>query len=398
MTAMVDTRPCELIRITDVNKMFKTTAGEYPALKNINLCFGQGEYVSIIGKSGSGKSTLLNMITGIDHPTTGTVTINGLEVHRLPESKLADWRAINLGIVFQFFQLLPMLSVMENIMLPMDFANRLPPAERQSRAQKLLALVGLSEYADQLPAGLAGGMQQMAAIARALANDPPLIVADEPTGNLDTRTAERVLDLFDNLVAQGKTVIIVTHDSTLAARAARQILISDGQVVDENVVQALRFLPNAVLLKISRLVVTRQAQAGDILLGTHSGVPNAPARRPVLGRIPDFLLRNPGNAVGGGLYIVVEGALEVAGGRNDRRLEVLERLEAGAYFSSIDLATCGLPALHLRVAADGPARLLWLSQESLNRLIEDSHTVEIALSGQAEQRRQRYRSQIPGRR
>lgn len=221
------------ISLNHVGKTFKSTAGEVAALTDICAAFSQGEFTSIVGKSGSGKSTLINMITGIDHPTSGKVVIGGVELHRLSEGKMAVWRGRNLGIVFQFFQLLPMMTVLENILLPMDFANTIEPAEREPRARELLRIVELEDYADQLPAAISGGQQQSAAIARALANDPPIIVADEPTGNLDSRTAETVFSVFHTLAERGKTILMVTHDRSLAERSARILSISDGKLVDE---------------------------------------------------------------------------------------------------------------------------------------------------------------------
>lgn len=221
-----------LVEIDNVVKIFHTPAGEFPALRGVSAKFYPGEFVSIVGKSGSGKSTLANMITGIDHPTSGTVKVGGVELHKLSESDMSIWRGRNLGIVFQFFQLLPMLTLLENVLLPMDFAGMLPPGQREERGMELLRLVGLEAEADHLPANVSGGQQQTAAIARALANDPPLLIADEPTGNLDSRTAESVFEVFTNLVAGGKTILMVTHDPSLAARTTRILHIADGVLVD----------------------------------------------------------------------------------------------------------------------------------------------------------------------
>jgi putative ABC transport system ATP-binding protein len=221
------------IQMISVSKIFKTAAGAFPALQEVTACFYPGEFVSVVGRSGSGKSTLVNMLTGIDHPTSGTVQVDGVDLYRMSESARSAWRGRNLGIVFQFFQLLPMLSLLENVILPMDFCNVYAPGEREERALELLRLVGLERYASKLPAGVSGGQQQSAAIARALANDPPVLVADEPTGNLDTRAAGAVFELFDSLVAQGKTILMVTHDRQLARRTDRTLLIADGRLVGE---------------------------------------------------------------------------------------------------------------------------------------------------------------------
>jgi len=222
-----------MIEMRGVNKSYRTAAGDYPVLKGIDLAFRSGEFISIIGKSGSGKTPLLNMITGIDRPSSGEVWVNGSPLHLMSESQMARWRGGNLGIVFHFFQLLPSLSILENILLAMDFGAKIPAGERKARALYLLDLVGLSEHAHKLPLALSGGQQQRVAIARALANDPPLLIADEPTGNLDSKTAESVFELFNQLVLQGKTIIIVTHDSGLAQRTNRTAFIADGVIVDE---------------------------------------------------------------------------------------------------------------------------------------------------------------------
>lgn len=224
----------QLIELKAVSKQFSADCGAVPVLRNITLAVAPGEFIAIVGKSGSGKSTLLNMLTGIDHPSEGTVTINATDVHRLNESALANWRGRNIGIVFQFFQLIPTLTVAENILLAMDLVGDIPPGERAGRTAKLLAQVGIAQHADKLPAALSGGEQQRAAIARALANDPPILVADEPTGNLDSRTSETVQNLFVELVRTGKTVIVVTHEKGSTAIYDRIITLQDGAVVADS--------------------------------------------------------------------------------------------------------------------------------------------------------------------
>lgn len=221
-----------LIEMKEIVKIFHTGGGEFVALNNISVDFYRGEFVSVVGKSGSGKSTLVNMITGIDHPTQGSVVIAGTPIHTLQESPMSVWRGKNLGIVFQFYQLLPTLSLLENVMLPMDFCNTYPAAEREPRARDLLQRMGLAGAEDKLPAAVSGGQQQTAAIARALANDPPILIADEPTGNLDSKTAEAVFELFSKLVEGGKTVVMVTHDPGLAARTNRVVHLHDGRLVE----------------------------------------------------------------------------------------------------------------------------------------------------------------------
>jgi putative ABC transport system ATP-binding protein len=228
-----------LIEVRHVVKTFTLGSGRdadatFTALRGVDLCVDPGEFVAIVGKSGSGKSTLINMLTGIDRPTSGEIYIGDTAVHTLNEEKMAVWRGRNVGLVFQFFQLLPMLSVAENVMLPMDFCNTYPVRERRKRAMALLERVEMSRHADKLPTTLSGGEQQRVAIARALANDPPMLIADEPTGNLDSRTAAAVFALFNEAVAAGKTVVMVTHDMDLAQRVTRTLRIADGQFVSDS--------------------------------------------------------------------------------------------------------------------------------------------------------------------
>ncbi len=220
-----------IIELHKVEKIYTNAAGGYRALKEIDLKIHRGEFVGIIGRSGSGKSTLINMITGIDRPTSGEVHVNGASVHELSENQIARWRGRQLGVVFQFFQLLPNLSVIENVMLPMDFCKTYPLRERRKRAIGLLEMVDMAEHAYKPPSALSGGQQQRIAIARALSNDPPIVIADEPTGNLDSKTAEEVFKLFERLTSEGKTIVMVTHDNGLASRVSRTVLIADGEVV-----------------------------------------------------------------------------------------------------------------------------------------------------------------------
>lgn len=219
-----------MIELQKISKTYRGAGAGFTALNQVNLQFSTGEFAAIVGKSGSGKSTLLNMLTGIDHPSTGKVVINNTDVHTLGESELASWRGKNIGIVFQFFQLIPTLTVLENVLLAMDFVNVIPKHERRQRAEMLLSQVGIGQHGHKLPAALSGGEQQRAAIARALANNPPILVADEPTGNLDSHTTEVVQKLFRELVDAGKTVIVVTHDMSVSARFERVITLRDGMV------------------------------------------------------------------------------------------------------------------------------------------------------------------------
>jgi putative ABC transport system ATP-binding protein len=220
-----------LIDLTDVVKTFKNDAGTFMALNDVSLQVNRGEFVAVIGKSGSGKSTLINMIAGIDRPTAGQVVINNTLINDFNEGQMARWRGRSVGVIFQFFQLLPMLTVIENVMLPMDFCQMYTLAEREERAMRLLEQVDMADQAHKLPSQMSGGQQQRVAIARAMSNEPPLILADEPTGNLDSQTADAVFQLFEHLVAHGKTVLMVTHDNDLARRAQSIITLADGKIV-----------------------------------------------------------------------------------------------------------------------------------------------------------------------
>lgn len=223
-----------MISLQGVTKAYETDAGPFWALKGIDLQVYPGDFVAVVGKSGSGKSTLINVFTGIDHPTDGDVVVAQTRIRVLDEGQMAEWRGRQMGIVFQFFQLLPTLTLVENVMLPMDLCHVYDPAERHERAMHLLEKMEMAELADMFPAAVSGGHQQRAAIARALANDPPIIVADEPTGNLDSRTADGVFQLFESLVAGGKTILMVTHDDELAGRVPRILTLADGLIVNES--------------------------------------------------------------------------------------------------------------------------------------------------------------------
>lgn len=226
------------IELRGVVKEYETAAGPFAALKGIDLRIKASQFVGIVGRSGSGKTTLLNMIAGIDRPTRGEIYVGNTAVHRLGEGELAVWRGRNVGIVFQFFQLLPTLSILDNVMLPMDFDGRLSVRAQRDRAHRLLEAVDVAEHSDKLPSAISGGQQQRVAIARALANDPTIVVADEPTGNLDSKTAESIFALFRRLVAEGKTVVIVSHDPDLVDHVDRTIILSDGSIGDGDDLEA----------------------------------------------------------------------------------------------------------------------------------------------------------------
>ena len=229
-TSPTTTQNGNAVHLRDVTKTYESGSRPFTALHNVSLSVSPGEFVAVVGKSGSGKTTLLNVLAGIDRPTTGEIVVADTPVHALSESQLAEWRGKTVGLVFQFFQLLPTLTVLENVMLAMDFVNAVPTAARRSRAMELLERVGIQDQADKLPATLSGGQQQRAAIARALANDPPVVLADEPTGNLDEQTRASVLELFEELNADGRTVVIVTHERDIGQYADRLLTLVDGRV------------------------------------------------------------------------------------------------------------------------------------------------------------------------
>jgi ABC-type lipoprotein export system ATPase subunit len=351
-----------LIELRNVVKNYKTTAGDFPALKGINLDMKAGEFVSVIGKSGSGKSTLLNMITGIDRPSAGEVVVNNTALHTLSENQIALWRGRNLGIVFQFFQLLPTISVIENVMLPMDFCNTYPMRQREKRALELLALVDLSEHAYKLPTALSGGQQQRVAIARALANDPPIIIADEPTGNLDSKTADNIFQLFNDLVAQGKTIIIVTHDSGLAKRAERTALIADGEIVNEYVLKAMPALSHPQLLEVTHKADKQQYEPGTMILqeGTR----------------------------GDAFYIVSKGVVEIVLPRPNHSDVVAAQLGPGQYFGEMQLLHGQKRSASARAYERGPVEVLSLDFDTMRQLLSTSEATREAMQALAGQRKQ----------
>jgi len=352
-----------MIDLRDVHKYYKTAVGDYHALNSIDLQINAGEFVSIIGKSGSGKSTLLNMITGIDHPTTGEVYVNGTAVHELNENRMARWRGKNLGIVFQFFQLLPTISVIENIMLPMDFCRTYPMREREQRALDLLEMVELKEHAYKLPTALSGGQQQRVAIARALANDPPVIIADEPTGNLDSKTADSVFELFTNLVAQGKTIIIVTHDSALAKRTHRTALIADGEIVNEYVAKAMPTLSRDQLLQATHNAKTITYEPGTMIVS------------------------QGGNA--DMFYIISKGTVDVILPRANQSDVIAMQLGPGKFFGEMAFFHDRKRRASVRAAETGPVEVLAISYDQLDELLNQSESTRDLLRQIAERNEQR---------
>lgn len=262
-----------LIELRKIVKTYSSEAGDFTALRGVNLNIQPGEFLGIVGKSGAGKSTLLNMLTGVDRATSGEVIVRAgkeVAIHTLDEDALALWRGQTMGVVYQSFQLLPMLTLLENVMLPMDLCGLYHPRRSRERALELLRLVEIEEHAHKLPAFISGGQQQRVAIARALANDPAILVADEPTGSLDSVTADHIFDVFEKLVDTGKTIVMVTHDSGLTPRFSRHLVIADGEIVAEHTEKLLEVgkldgideIPNSREV-ISELLIEKNKKPAD---------------------------------------------------------------------------------------------------------------------------------------
>src|SRR5215212_8132691 len=349
-----------LIDLHQVEKTYQSAAGSFTALKRVDLQIERSQFVAIIGKSGSGKSTLINMVTGIDRPSSGEVLVGGVPVHTLSEGQMAAWRGRNLGIIFQFFQLLPALTIIENVMLPMDFCNMYTPRERPERAMQLLAQVEMAEQAHKLPSAVSGGQQQRVAIARALANDPPVLIADEPTGNLDSKTANAVFQLFEGLVANGKTVVMVTHDSDLAKRVDRAIIVADGAIVDEYVAQAL------ATLSIDQLaLVTRQLEARIFTPGAPIISQGEPADQ---------------------FYIITRGQVEVQLHQPNGPAIPVTTMNAGQYFGEIGLLRGGARTATVRAIGEATVEVVALDRDEFSSLIADSEPTKLAIDRVAQQR------------
>jgi len=335
-----------LIELRQVVKTYHSAAGDFTAIKSVDLEVDTGEFVAVIGKSGSGKSTLINMITGIDRPTTGQVLVGDVQVNKLREGKLAEWRGRNIGVIFQFFQLLPTLTVIENVMLPMDFCHMYSMRERKERAMHLLEQVDLTEHARKLPSRLSGGQQQRVAIARAMANDPPILVADEPTGNLDSRTAESVFRLFESLVEGGKTILMVTHDNDLAERVTRTLIISDGEIIEEYLAETFPALTEEQLIWATRNLDMKAYAPGEVII--QQGVPHE-----------DF-------------YLITRGRVEVRLKTANEQEFLIDRLGQGQYFGEIALLRGVASTATVRAAPDAPVRVAALGRETFTKLVSES--------------------------
>jgi ABC-type lipoprotein export system ATPase subunit len=336
-----------MIDMHGIVKTFKNAAGEFTVLKGIDLTIDRGEFVSIVGKSGSGKSTLLNMITGIDHPTSGQMIIGGTDIYtNVTESQRSKWRGRNLGIVFQFFQLMPMLTLLENVMLPMDYAELYDFDERPERAMELLKLVGLEAFANKLPVLVSTGQQQLAAIARALACDPPMLVADEPTGNLDTKSANTIIDLFDDLSQNGKTVVMVTHDPSLTSRTTRNIIISDGELINETIAKALPWLRHRHMMEFSKIAEKEIYPPKTTIISRDEHVEY--------------------------FFMIHKGEVEVVLQDRKQNETIISRLKSGEFFGEIELLRGGKSIANVRASADGSVELLTIKREDFKRVMDQS--------------------------
>ena len=349
-----------LIEIQNVVKTFSNAAGEFTALRGIDLTFKEGEFAAIIGKSGSGKSTLLNMFTGIDHPTTGKVLVDGVDIYAMSESKRSLWRGRNLGIVFQFFQLLPMLNLLENVMLPMDYVGMYDVNERPKRAMELLRMVGLEEQAQKLPRAVSTGQQQSAAIARALSTDAPIIVADEPTGNLDSRSADHIIDLFTELSSRGKTIVMVTHDASMTKRTSRTVVISDGVIVNETIAQALPLLSQSLMKELSNKVEELYFQPGETIIRSKESVQK--------------------------FFMISKGKVDIVLQGRGKDNVVISQLGMNDFFGEIELLRGGKSVASVRAAVDSPVELLALSREDFNWLMEESPLTEKSIGNIVQKR------------
>ncbi len=341
-----------MIQLNSVVKRFSNAAGEFTVLKGVDIKIKRGEFVSIVGKSGSGKSTLLNMITGIDHPSEGQVAVNGVDIYtNFTESQRSKWRGRNLGIVFQFFQLLPMLTLLENVMLPMDYVDMYDFDQRPERAMELLKLVGLEKFADKLPVLVSTGQQQLAAIARAMACDPPLLVADEPTGNLDTRSADTIIQLFETFVSQGKTIVLVTHDPSLTSRTHRNIIISDGELIDETIARALPQLRHRHMLEFTKLVDERVYQPHETIIPRDQHV--------------DYF------------FMIRKGEVEVVL-QEKKKDHIVSRLSENEFFGEMELLRGGKSIANVR-AGNKPVETLALPRADFIRVMNESPITAEAL-------------------
>ncbi len=349
-----------LIDLQQIVKVYNTPSGGFTALKNVDLQVNAGEFVAVIGKSGSGKSTLINMITGIDRPTLGKVIVSGNPIHNLNEDQIAIWRGLNLGVIFQFFQLLPTLTVIENVMLPMELRNTYPRKERKERALHLLEQVELVDQAAKFPTAISGGQKQRVAIARALANNPDVLVGDEPTGSLDSKTADSIFRLFEDLASRGKTILIVTHDRGLASRVPRIVFLADGEITDQKVSTALPQLTHKELTRVSSQLEPIKYSAGETIIEQ--------------------------DAVADSFFIIVKGVVEIFLHHPSGSEMIVGRLQAGQYFGEIGLLEGRTRTATVKANPDSEVIVMQLGREEFARLVRDSDQTHSSIARLMSQR------------
>lgn len=369
---VADAAPEAIIEMRGVVKRFSNAAGEFTVLKGVDLTINRGEFVSIVGKSGSGKSTLLNMITGIDHPSAGQVIVNHNDIYSgVSESARSKWRGKNLGIVFQFFQLLPMLTLLENVMLPMDYVDMYDFDERPDRAMELLELVGLDKFANKLPVLVSTGQQQLAAIARAMACDPPLLIADEPTGNLDTRSSDTIIELFQHFVSQGKTIVMVTHDPSLTSRTDRNIILSDGELIDETISRGLPQLRHRHMLEFTKIAERRTYQPRETILSRDASV--------------DYF------------FLIRSGEVEAVLEKPRSKETILAKLGKDQFFGDVELMRGGKAIANVRAGAK-PVETLMIPRTDFLRVMDQSPITAEALGKIVQKRLEEHRMADPRKR
>jgi putative ABC transport system ATP-binding protein len=368
---VADASPEAIIELRGVVKRFSNAAGEFTVLKGVDLTINRGEFVSIVGKSGSGKSTLLNMITGIDHPSGGQVVVNHNDIYTgVGESQRSKWRGKNLGIVFQFFQLLPMLTLLENVMLPMDYVDMYDFDERPVRAMELLKLVGLEKFANKLPILVSTGQQQLAAIARAMACDPPLLIADEPTGNLDTRSADTIIGLFQHFVSQGKTIVMVTHDPSLTSRTDRNIILSDGELIDETISRSLPQLRHRHMLEFTKIAERRTFQPRETIISRDTSV--------------DYF------------FMIRSGEVEAVLKKPRSKETILAKLGKDQFFGDVELLRGGKAIANVR-AGGKPVETLMIPRADFVRVMDQSPITAEAVGKIVQKRLEEHRVADPRR-
>ncbi len=347
-----------ILELRGVTKVYEDGVTPFTALNAIDAVIYPGEYVGVIGKSGAGKTTLVNMITGVDSLTSGQVLFQGMDTRQFSESQMSLWRGRNIGVVLQSFQLLPTLSLVDNILLSMDFCGTYDARRSYERALRLLEQVELQDHAYKKPSAISGGQQQRVAIARALANDPPLIIGDEPTGSLDSVTAETIYQIFDDLVKQGKTILIATHDTSLSQRAHRNLLLSNGELIHPAVAQALPLLSHEQMLEVTHLAQVRTFMPGEVLI--HQG---------------EALQL---------IYIIDQGQVEIGLERPGAGPVQVDRLGPGELPGMAAVLDGGIAPISAWAASGGPVRALALPIQPFNAILASSEEMREALVEKAQ--------------